>query len=243
VQSQAVSGHEGIAVKSVALCAACYKGSEPEVVEAWTKMAFALGRQTNYKFKLFIAKRKRGELAANYALHLMEEDERQNGHRFTHVMWLDDDVVPDAAGTLKLLDAVDVHHPVVFALAFERDGQHKPAIWEGVYYGEYRVGIKQIFEYPENAMLRITAAGLCQAVFDRDVFDVLKKPYFDWVLPGYGRSSVTPDGYVCGKLEDVNIPVYCHTGIKVGHMRMPFPIDEDYANHYRHLWEHTEVVR
>ncbi len=226
--------------RKVALCAAMYKGIEPEVANGLLSMAFTLGRHTKDVIKPFIAVRKRAELAANWALGQMEKDERINGHRFTHVIWMDDDIVVEGKSILKLLDSIDDEHPVVFALAFERDGLHKPGIWRSKTFGGRHVNVEQIFDYPPNELMPIHAAGLCCAAWDREVLTAIKKPYFDWQQAGYGRSSHTPDGYFCNKLRDKDIPIFCHTGVKVGHMSYPVEITETVALRFKPGWRHSE---
>ena len=162
--------------------------------------------------------------------------------RFTHVLWVDDDVVIDGDVAQRLLDCIDDDHPVVAALAFERAGQFKPAIWEALRFGAYFVSVKQILDYPADRMIPIAASGLCCVAFDREVFDVLKKPYFDWIQPGYKRASCTPDGFLYAQFEDQCIPCYCHTGIKVGHVGSPVVVDEEYAHRHKHLWGEAEAI-
>lgn len=219
--------------RKVALCMACYKGCEPPVLLGLVRMAFALGRRTQDQFKPLIAMRKRGELAANAALAQMEEAEERDGFRFTHVIWIDDDVIVDPDGICRLLGLVDDDHPVVAALAFERQRPYHPAIWRktNTWGSEYH-SMEQIIEYPEDDWVPIIASGLCCVAFDREVFDAIKKPYFDWVQPGYQRRDCTPDGYLFDQFDDAHIPCFCHTGVKVGHMTYPLSVDEKYARRH-----------
>ena len=226
--------------RRIALWTSMYKGIDPEVVSGLVQAAFALGRRTNDCFAFIPAIRKRAELAANEAAKLMEHAESETGERFTHVVWMDDDIQIEPDTIIRLLDCIDDDHPVVFALAFERDGQHKPAIWRSIKWNGKHQNIEQIFEYPPDELIRVHAAGLCCAAWDREVLTALKKPYFTWQLPGYGRSSVTPDGFFCGRLHAKGIPVFCHTGIKVGHMTYPLAITERVAMEYKDRWQHTE---
>ncbi len=232
-----------MSTRKIALCMAIYKGMEPEVGMGLTDMAFALGRHTTDEFALFPAIRKRSELAANYALDQMEHCEKDKGIRFTHVIWMDDDIVVGGNGIRKLLASIDDDHPVVFSLAFERDGQHKPGIWKSLDLDGEHINVEQIFDYPEDELIPVYAGGLCCAAWDREVLTAIKKPYFDWLQPGFQRNSHTPDGYFCGRLHDAGIPVHCHTGVKVGHMSYPYIVDETIAETFRPKWTHTEHER
>ena len=223
-------------MRKVALCSAVYKGCEPEVLRGFMSALFTLGRKTDDQVCPFLAQRKRAELASNWCLSNMEQTEETTGEQFTHVLWVDDDVVVDGDAILRLLDCVDIEHPVVAALAFERQPNYRPAIWQGNYFGDQYVSMHQIFDYPADEMIPIVASGLCCVAFDRDVFDAIRKPYFDWVQPGYDRESCTPDGYLFGQFMDHHIPCFCHTGIKVGHMAHPQVVDEAFALEHRDAW-------
>ncbi len=213
------------------------------VLDGFIRASFRLGRETTDKFAPFLAMRRRGELAANECLSRMEVTEAETGERFTHVLWVDDDVVIDGEVVTALLDAVDDEHPVVAALAFERHCEMKPAIWAGVWFGVHLTAIKQILEYPADTMIPITASGLCCVAFDRDVFDMLHKPYFDWIQKGHTeRLPCTPDGWIFGQFDDQKIPCFCHTGIKVGHMGHPQVVDEAYALARKGKWTPSEEI-
>ncbi len=224
-------------MRKIALCSAVYKGCEPEVLKGFMGALFALGRRTEDKVCPIIAQRKRAELAANYCLNNMDLAEETTGESFTHVLWIDDDVVVDGASVLRLLDCIDEDHPVVAALSFERYGEFRPAIWTRRICGQYQISIDQILDYPEDELIEIAASGLCCVAFDRDVFRAIKKPYFDWIQRGYKRESCTPDGYLFGQFMDHRIPCYCHTGIKVGHMAPPQVVDEEFALMHKDEWQ------
>lgn len=219
-----------MAPRKVALCMASYKGSDVPVMRGLIRMAFALGRRTDDEFSPFIASRQRAEVAANRSLALMEAAERNHDVRFTHVLWMDDDIVVEPDAIIRLLDLVDNSHPVVAALAFDRNPPYAPAIWKKVHqWGNAYHSLTQILDYPQDDWVPIIASGLCCVAFDREVFEAIKKPYFDWIQEGYDRNDHTPDGHLFGQFEDHHIPCFCHTGVKVGHMSHPVIVDEAYA--------------
>jgi len=224
-------------MRKVALCMACYKGAEPEVVDGLIRMGYKIGRETQDEFAPFFAMRKRAELAANFALEQMEASENSADSRFTHVVWIDDDIVVNGHKILRLLDCVDDEHPVVAALAFERHRPHRPGIWASTKFGDLHTGVQQILDYPPDSLIRISAAGLCCVAFDREVFAAINKPYCDWKYKGFDRSSYTPDGYLFGQFRDHDIPCFCHTGIMVGHMMHPKAVGEEYAKRFEGHWD------
>jgi len=223
----------------VAIIRASYKGSEPVVEDTWFRAIFQLGRVTDWECKLFSVARRTAQVACNHCLEWVEKDEKENGHRFTHVIYMDDDVTVDGDTFIKLVNAVDIVHPAVFALAFFRTAPFRPAIFEGIREdgGKGRtISFKSIVDYPENDWIQVDASGLCAAAFDREVFAMIDKPYFDWGMEGKNAEQYTPDGFLCNKLAEKGIRLYCHTGIRVGHLGVPYIINEAQALPFKEQW-------
>ena len=225
--------------RNIAICMASFKGCEIEVLMGFSQAAFRLGRDTEDRFAFFPAVRQRAERAANLSLQHMEDEEEKLGIKFSHIIWIDDDVVVNGDAILKLLDSIDSEHRVVASLSFERNGAYRPAIWKAHKWGGEAITIEQIFDYPEDDLIEIEASGLCCVAFDRTVFDEIKKPYFDWILKGYKQRGCSPDIYLFMKLNEAGIKCFCHTGIKVGHMSFPYIVDEAFALKHKDQWKHT----
>lgn len=227
----------------VAICMASYSGCAPEILTQLISVSFALGRRTDWEVMPFIIGRRRCEVACNTAIDLMERAEEQfpKDERFTHVLWFDDDVALSPNSTIRLVESIDEQHPAVFALAFFRQHPYRPSIWKYRQWQGQDCTLEQIYDYPEDELIRVSAAGLCAAAFDRDVFLALDKPYFEWKMGGLNRRAATPDGWLCMQLLKQEIPVYCHTGIKTKHLGFPEVVDEELALKYKDKWTHEGI--
>lgn len=222
--------------KRIALCMAAFKGCEPEIVHMHMLLASRLSREPGWKYHPFVVGRKSMALACNTTLENMEELERSTGETFTHVLWMDDDVGILAEDAVRLINCIDDEHPAVYALAFFRQPPYKPSLWRQRRLGEERTTFEQMFDYPADTLVRVDAAGLCAAAFDRRLFNMLKKPYFRLVEKGYKQTACTPDGALCNALGDAKVPIYVHTGIKTTHMSFPQRVTEEFALKYKDQW-------
>lgn len=226
------------AAKRVAFCMASYKGPGPEMVGPLARMFFAFGRRRDWEFAPFILGRKQCHVACNDALSAMEDAEQLlgRGQKFTHVMYMDDDVYMTPDNAVRLIEAVDKDHPVVFALAFYRQWPHRPSLYAYAKWHGLDTELHPCNDYPPNEMFRVNAAGLCAAAFDRDIFRLIKKPYFDWFEGGYNHPAMTPDGFLCYRFLEAGIPIHVHTGIGCTHVGFPDEIDEAKAVQFRDKW-------
>ena len=227
------------AQKRIALCMATYKGPTPESFKAALRMVYAFARKKSWEVAPFIVSRMHCELACNACLDLMERAEKllTPEQKFTHVLYMDDDVCMTPEKAIALIESVDRNHPAVFSLCFYRQYPHKPSIyayqkWQGMGHTK----LLPLTEYPENQLFRVNAAGLCAAAFDRDVFRLIKKPYFDWQNEGFEKPAMTPDGFLCYRFLEASVPIYCHTGIDCTHMGFPPGVDRKYAERYKGKW-------
>lgn len=224
--------------KRVAFCMASYKGCEAEMVQSHVRMSFAFGRRTNWEFMPFFVSRMRCDVACNRAIGLMNEVEAllPKEQHFTHILWMDDDVALSPNEAIRLVNLVDDEHPAVFALAFYRNKPYIPSLYKYIEWDGSPVTLEHLIEYPENDFLRVSAAGLCAAAFDRDLFRQLKTPYFRWIEGGFKQPSCTPDGWLCHQFLQLGIPVYCHTGIKAKHLGFAEIVDEELALKHKEGW-------
>lgn len=222
--------------KRIALCMASYKGCEPEILHMHCRLASRLSREPGWKYCPFIVGRMHMALACNTTIDLMEQVEDESGETFTHVLWMDDDVGLDAEDAVRLINCVDGDHPAVYALAFFRQPPYRPSLWRYRKWGDEDTTLEQLFEWPENELMKVGGVGLCAAAFDRRLFKSLKKPYFILVEHGFNQSSCTPDGWFCNKLRQNDVPIYVHTGIKATHMSFPQRVDEKFALKYKAEW-------
>jgi hypothetical protein len=152
------------------------------------------------------------------------------------LLWVDSDIVisPD---TFKLLwDNKDAkERPIVSGVYFTTDNPEEPLMvpMPTVYEfaaDENMVGIKRIHPLPENQFIKVGAAGMGFVLMHRSVVDrimeaVPNAPFFTEV--GVGNSFMGEDIYFFALCDKAEIPVWCHTGATVPHMKK-FSFDEHY---------------
>lgn len=227
---------------SIAWCVTAYESVDPYATAGFLHQALGFGR-LNYDVEPFIGVGLECAEACNAIIEDMEYCERERGSRFTHVLWMDDDIIVQPEDLAHWPGLIDENHRAVFGLGFFRVHPYRPGIWR---YGDDKTvsagqRIKYFMDYPEDAMVQVSCAGLCAALFDRTVLDLLEKPYFRWVEGGYNRPACTPDAYLCGRLTDAGVALWCHTGIKLKHVGPPVLVDEALAQKHKDQWPEGEA--
>lgn len=136
------------------------------------------------------------------------------------ILWMDDDVVVQGDVYERLREVADAkERPVVSALGFFR----QPPFWPSIFrYDRLGDGTPIPVEkplpwldYPRNQLVRVDATGLCACLVHTSVLDKIKEPWFSWLAASTGGN--TPDGMFMYRLSEAEIPIYCHTAVKVGH--------------------------
>ncbi len=226
------------AEKRVALCMATYRGPHPDVFIHGLRMIYAFARRKEWEFAPFVVSRMHCEVGCNASLDLMERAEMllEPGQKFTHVFWMDDDVYMTPEKAIALIECVDKDHPVVFSLCFYRQYPHRPSLYEYRTWDGLKTELMPMTEYPENELIRVNASGLCAAAFDRDIFRLIKKPYFDWYNAGPDQAPMTPDGFLCYRFLEAGVPIHCHTGLDCVHIGYPQEVDRGFAHKFKDKW-------
>ena len=104
-----------------------------------------------------------------------------------------------------------------------------PTVFEFVE-GEGEIGIKRLHPMPENELIKVGAAGMGFVLMHRNVITkileaVPNAPIFTEV--GVGKQFMGEDIYFFALCDKAEIPVWCHTGATVPHMKR-FSFDEHY---------------
>ena len=224
-------------MKSIAWCITAYEYVDPYAAAGFLQSALALSR-LGYDVEPFVQTGMSCEAACNEIMERVERRERERGSRFTHIFWMDDDVIVKPDEFERWIPMVDGRHRAMFGLAFYRVEPHQPGIWRHVADTTLSTGarMEHFVDYPENELVQVSCAGLCAAIFDRSVFNIISKPYFQWVEGGYARSGCTPDAFLCGKLSSAGVTLWCHTGIQLKHVGVPQLIDSEIARPHKERW-------
>ncbi len=222
---------------SVAWCTTCYEAVDVFSAASFLHESLAMGR-LGWDVEPFVGHNMECAEACNAIMEDVERREQERGERFTHVLWMDDDIIVRPEDLERWPALLDEEHRVVFGLGFFRTHPYRPGIWKFAQDPSILAGqrMKYFCDYPEDAMVQVCCAGLCAALIDRTVFDLIDKPYFRWIEGGYKKPACTPDAYLCGVLMEANVDLWCHTGIKLKHVGMPRLVDEEYAIKFRDQW-------
>lgn len=142
---------------------------------------------------------------------------------FSHILYLDDDVVLPSDALKNLLEH---NREAVFGYYPRRS---KKGIYEG-YVSVYKMGEssytkkfseKELKESRENGeyLLRIHGGGMGCSLIKSSVFDKLDFPYFKYIeYPGSKRNVLGEDLYFCNQLKSAQIPIFVDTRVGCGHV-------------------------
>ena len=152
------------------------------------------------------------------------------------LLWVDSDVVISPEKFKLLWDNKDAaERPIVSGVYFTTDTPEEPLMipLPTIYqFGEADgvVGIQRIHPMPENKLIKIGASGMGFVLMHRSVVERIRAvlpdaPLFAEVATG--DSFMGEDIYFYAVCDKAEIPVYCHTGAVVPHMKR-FSFDEHY---------------
>lgn len=152
------------------------------------------------------------------------------------LLWVDSDVVISVDKFKLLWDNKDAkERPIVSGVYFTTDTPEDPLMipMPTVYQfaeADGAVGIQRIHPLPENQLIKVGAAGMGFVLMHRSVVDRIREvlpeaPFFTEV--GVGNTFMGEDIYFFAVCDKADVPVYCHTGATVPHMKR-FSFDEHY---------------
>lgn len=169
-----------------------------------------------------------GEIMVQYARERLAEGALADG--CDYLFMVDDDMLcpPDLFYKLAAHDK-----DIVAALAFTRNPDHKPVIYETVEgvdpvtasYGFTRF----VNNYPRNTLVECDAVGFGAVLIKTDVLRKVKKPWF------FGMESTGEDITFCVKAKKAGFRVWMDTSIKLGHLGSPAIITEEYSDAWNKL--------
>lgn len=145
------------------------------------------------------------------------------------IMYDDDMVLPpnfaqDMLETMQRNPKIDV----LGALAFMRNAPHYPVIYstiEGydpVAHSEYYIR-EFVKRYPKNTLVECDAVGFGGVGIKVDLLKKLKAPWF------MSTTGTGEDVWFCYRAKrDANARIFMDTRIKMGHLKNPEIVDEDY---------------
>lgn len=148
-----------------------------------------------------------------------------------YLFMIDDDMLapPDLFFKLAANDK-----DICAALAFTRNPDHKPVIYEtvegvGPENGQPYGFTRFVQNYPRNVLLECDAVGFGAVLIKTDVLRKLQKPWF------FGMEGTGEDIAFCTKAKKAGFNVFMDTRIKMGHLGTPVIITEDYSDQWNRL--------
>jgi hypothetical protein len=170
-----------------------------------------------------------GEILVPYARERLAESALKIGADY--LFMVDDDMLAPA----DLFYRLAAHDKdIVAALAFTRNPDHKPVIYETIEgydqsahesYGLTRF----VMNYPRNTLVECDAVGFGAVLIKTEVLRKVPKPWF------FGMAQTGEDITLCIKAKKVGFRVWMDTSIKLGHLGDATVITEEYSDAWNKL--------
>lgn len=151
-----------------------------------------------------------------------------------YLFMVDDDMLVDPDIFYKL---VKHDKDICAALAFTRNPDHKPVIFEtvegydrsvGKSYGRTRFAVN----YPRNQLVECDAVGFGAVVIKANVIRKMKESGQTWF---FGMEQTGEDVSFCIKARKLGFSVWMDTSVKTGHLADPTVITEEYSDMWNKL--------
>lgn len=143
---------------------------------------------------------------------------------FDYVLWVDSDMVFKPDLLMRMLAVTEEHDfDFLSALCFRRKPPYKPVIIRQLSVVDFIPHAEPYEPYPEDDFFEIEASGFgCVLTTTKILKAIQDKDFLPFSpLPGWGE-----DYSFCIRARDLGYKLYCHSGIKVGHISQMI-IDED----------------
>jgi hypothetical protein len=153
------------------------------------------------------------------------------------LLWVDSDVVISPEKFKLLWDNKDaVERPLVTGVYFTTDNPEEPlmvpmpTVFSFTNKGDGSFGLARIHPMPKNQLMKVDAAGFGFILMHRSVVEKVKEVAPDgqmFMEMGRGTKFIGEDIFFFALCDTAQVPVYCHTGATVPHMKR-FSFDEHY---------------
>jgi hypothetical protein len=170
--------------------------------------------------------------------------QRQSTIEFWHdkcksdwLLWVDSDVVISPEKFKLLWDNKDaIERPLVTGVYFTTDNPEEPlmvpmpTVFSFTNKGDGSFGLSRVHPLPKNQLIKADAAGFGFILMHRSVVDKVKAVAPDgqmFMEMGRGTKFIGEDIFFFALCDTAQVPLYCHTGATVPHMKR-FSFDEHY---------------
>ncbi len=170
-----------------------------------------------------------GEMLVPYARERLAESALEIGADY--LFMVDDDMMAPPDLFYKL---VKHDKDIIAPLAFTRNPDHKPVIYETIEGYDKGIGTKYgltrfVLNYPKNQLVECDAVGFGAVLIKTEVFRRMPKPWF------FGMESTGEDITLCLKARKLGFSVWMDTSVKLGHLGAPTIITEEYSETWNKL--------
>jgi hypothetical protein len=153
------------------------------------------------------------------------------------LLWVDSDVVISPEKFKLLWDSKDaVERPLVTGVYFTTDNPEEPlmvpmpTVFSFTNKGDGTFGLARMHPLPKNQLIKVDAAGFGFILMHRSVVEKVKAVAPDgqmFMEMGRGTKFIGEDIFFFALCDTAEVPLYCHTGATVPHMKR-FSFDEHY---------------
>lgn len=170
-----------------------------------------------------------GEILVPFARERLADSALQMG--CDYLFMIDDDMLapPDLFYKLAARDK-----DICAALAFTRNPDHKPVVYEtvegvGPETGQPYGFTRFVQNYPRDTFFECDAVGFGAVLIKTDVLRKVQRPWF------FGMEGTGEDITLCAKAKKAGFSVFMDSTIKLGHLGAPVIITEEYADQWNKL--------
>lgn len=152
---------------------------------------------------------------------------------YERILWLDSDMVFDGGSMMEMFHAdLDAGHRMVTGLAVTRKFPIRPTIYSNTGYNEVpESGGKRsayanaLLEWPKDTLFEVAGTGLAGCMMETSVIlDVYEK----FGSPFSPEAGFGEDLSFCRRLNELGIPIWCDSRIKLGHIGQKVFTADDY---------------
>ena len=148
---------------------------------------------------------------------------------YDRILFLDSDMVFQPDLLIRLSKDMDEGRDYVCGLFFRRKPPYKPVIYKDLHY--HRDGLKldmklePYLDYPQNEIFEVAGSGFGAVMMTTELVNKVGDKFGYPFSPEMGFGE---DLSFCWRVKQLDIPMYCDSGVKVGHVGMGTISEETY---------------
>jgi hypothetical protein len=151
------------------------------------------------------------------------------------LLWIDADMQWDPEAVTDLLSVADPQRaPIVGGLCFGQstDGMY-PTIYMGYQTEDGAFTTIRVRDYARDSMVRVAATGAAFLLIHRSALERMRAQGFDPAFPFFAESGgngkpVGEDITFCIRAGICGLPVYVHTGVRIGHHKSVLLTEDEF---------------